>query len=306
MKKREGEAPGRILLYVDQGEELYTRSAAAEARRFSALLAEGLGDDRFVAFASLRADYFDRLQADEALFKAYKHINVPPLDHARLDEVVTAPARALGVSFEDEHTAAQITGAAVAAAADAAADAAKPGALPLLSYLLTDMWDGMVKRGDATLRLPAQAIDVGSVLASRAEEFLKANPDRETALRRLLTLRLAALPPEGEPVRREACRAECSDAEWALAASLADQPWRLVVTGEREADGEIVAEVAHEALLRAWPRLTSWLREERDFLIFKGEAEMPSLAVGLDKRESPRRSAGAGSTAGAGRTSTSC
>ena len=43
--------------------------------------------------------------------------------------------------------------------------------------------------------------------------------------------------------------------------------------GEREADKRIVAEVAHEALLRAWPRLADWLREERDFLIFKGEAE---------------------------------
>ena len=29
---------------------------------------------------------------------------------------------------------------------------------------------------------------------------------------------------------------------------------------------QIVAEVAHEALLRAWPRLREWLREERDFL----------------------------------------
>ena len=35
----------------------------------------------------------------------------------------------------------------------------------------------------------------------------------------------------------------------------------------------IVAEVAHEALLRAWPRLREWLREERDFLVFKGEIE---------------------------------
>src|SRR5262249_34348907 len=33
------------------------------------------------------------------------------------------------------------------------------------------------------------------------------------------------------------------------------------------------AEVAHEALLRAWPRLAAWLREEREFLVFKSEAE---------------------------------
>jgi DNA-binding beta-propeller fold protein YncE len=263
LKKREGEAPERILLYLDQGEELYTRAAQGDARRFTEVLTEGLRDPRLRAFGSMRADYFDRLQADEPLFTCHEHVNVPPLDRMQLHEVVTAPARALGVSFEDGQTAGRITTAA----------AAEPGALPLLSYLLTDMWAGMVRRGDATLRMPAQAIDIGGVLASRAEEFLKANPDEEKALRRLLTLRLAQVPPEGEPVRRQTTREECTEAEWSLAARLAEHPWRLVVMSEREPDKRIVAEVAHEALLRAWPRLAQWLREEREFLVFKGEAE---------------------------------
>jgi WD40 repeat protein len=263
LKKREGEAPERILLYLDQGEELYTRAAQGDAKCFSEVLAEGLRDPRLRAFASIRSDYFGQLQADEPLFKCHEHINVPPLDHAQLYEVVTAPAHALGVGFEDGEIANRITVAA----------AAEPGALPLLSYLLTDMWAGMARRGDATLRLPAQAIDIGGVLANRAEGFLKANPDEEKALRRLLTLRLAMVPPEGEPVRRQTTREECTQAEWSLAARLAEHPWRLVVMGEREVDRRIVAEVAHEALLRAWPRLADWLREEREFLVFKGEAE---------------------------------
>lgn len=263
LKKRDGEAPSRILLYVDQGEELYTRSTVAEARRFTEVLTAGLSDSRLFAFASMRADYFDKLQADQALFCSHEHIDVPPLDRAQLAEVVTAPARALNVDFEDNFTADRITTAA----------AAQPGALPLLSYLLTAMWSGMVDRNDHTLRLPAQVIDIGGVLAGRAEEFLQANPGQETVLRRLLTLKLSAVPAEGEPVRRETRRQECSDAEWALACSLADYPWRLVVTSEREGDGAFVAEVAHEALLRAWPRLKDWLRDERDFLVFKNEAE---------------------------------
>jgi hypothetical protein len=31
--------------------------------------------------------------------------------------------------------------------------------------------------------------------------------------------------------------------------------------------------VAHEAFLRAWPRLADWVREERDFLVCKGDTE---------------------------------
>jgi Novel STAND NTPase 1/WD domain, G-beta repeat/TIR domain len=261
LAKRAGEAPERVLIYLDQGEELYTRAAPREAHRFSEILAEGLGDRRLSVFASLRADYFDRLQADEALFKCREHVDVPPLDRAQLHEVVTAPPRALDVRFEDDTIAGRIT------------DAAAAEQLPLLSYLLHDMWDGMVKRDDATLRLSAQAIDVGGVLKNSAEDFLAANPADEAALRRLLTLRLATVPPEGEPVRRQTTREECSDAEWALASRLAEYPWRLVVMRERTADGRIVAEVAHEAFLRAWSRLRDWLRDERDFLIFKADAE---------------------------------
>jgi TPR repeat protein len=263
LKKREGEAPEHILLYLDQGEELYTRAGPKDARRFSEVLAEGLADPRLGAFASMRSDYFGRLQADEPLFKCYEHVDVPPLDSTQLHEVVTTPAQVLGVAFEDNQIADRITAAA----------AAEPGALPLLSYLLTDMWASMVKRGDASLRLPAQAIDVGGVLASRAEEFLKEHPDDESSLRRLLTLKLASVPPEGEPVRRQTTDEECTEAEWALARRLAEHPWRLVVIGERAADRRIIAEVAHEAMLRSWPRLAHWLRDERYFLIFKGDLE---------------------------------
>jgi WD40 repeat protein len=262
---REGAAPARVFLHLDQGEELYTRAQAAsprDAARFSEVLAQGLADPRLLVLASLRADYFDRLQAD-ALFCVYEHVNVPPLTEAQLEEVVTGPARALEVGFEDERLPPRIVEAAARA----------PGALPLLSYLLTDMWSAMVARGDGTLRLPLRAIDIGGVLAATAESFLQSRPGDEAHLRRLLTLRLALVPTEGEPLRRQALRSECSGEEWALAERLADYPWRLVVTGERHGDGEAVVEVAHEALLRTWPRLQDWLKEERDFLVFKGEVE---------------------------------
>ena len=131
---------------------------------------------------------FDRLQADEPLFKHYVHVNVPPLDRDQLRAVVTAPARALGVTFEDDKIADRITNAA----------ATEPGALPLLSYLLTDMWNDMVRRDKPTLALPGQAIDIGGVLANRAEAFLRTNPAEEKALRRLLTLKLAIVPAEGD------------------------------------------------------------------------------------------------------------
>jgi TPR repeat protein len=103
--------------------------------------------------------------------------------------------------------------------------------------------------------------------------FWKKNPGAEPSLKRLLTLRLALVPAEGESVRRPARLSECTAEEWALAEQLADNRWRLVVISRRESDGEVRAELAHEALLRAWPRLEVWLRDERDFLVFKSDVE---------------------------------
>jgi hypothetical protein len=150
LKKRESAAPERVLIYLDQSDELYTRAVPNDARRFSEVLAEGLNDQRFLAFASLRADYFDRFQADEALFKSYEHIDVAPFDRFQLQEVVKEPARVLGVEFEYNNIPSTL-------ADDAAA---QPGALPLLSYLLTDMWDAMIKRGRPVLSLPPEAMNM--------------------------------------------------------------------------------------------------------------------------------------------------
>ena len=104
------------------------------------------------------------------------------------------------------------------------------GALPLLSYLLDDMWTQMVKRGDGVLRLPMQAIALGGVLVERANAFLASHPDAEGALRRLFTLKLATVRPDGEPMRRRALRPEFTDKEWRLVSELADHPHRLLVT----------------------------------------------------------------------------
>src|SRR5262249_58702439 len=84
------------------------------------------------------------------------------------------------------------------------------GALPLLSYTLDDMWTQMVRRGDGTLRHPAQPFELGGVLVDRADRFLAAHPGAEAALRRILTLRCATVREDGEPTRRPAPRVEFS------------------------------------------------------------------------------------------------
>jgi tetratricopeptide (TPR) repeat protein len=258
------EPPKRFVIYLDQGEELYTRAKPEEARRFSEVVAEAAGHESFSVLLSLRNDYYSAWQKDRALFGIAEHVDVLAPAGATLGEIIYRPAEMLKARFESSEM------------VDRAADATErePGSLPLLSDLLHEMWVNMQARGDGELRwadVPG-LIDVAAPLRRRAEAFL-ADPANDAAVvRRLFTLRLAQVPEIGEPVRRRAHRSECSDAEWAAAEKLAGQAWRLLTLAQT-ADGTPVVEVAHEQLLRRWPRLKSWLDEEREFLVWRGQLE---------------------------------
>jgi formylglycine-generating enzyme required for sulfatase activity len=264
-------APPAFFLYIDQGEELYTRAEERQRRRFSELLARAVTDPRLRIMMSLRADFFGEFQQDEALHKVYRQIEVPPLREAELREVVSRPANLLSARFESDSLVDII---ARRAAEDSVKDA---GALPLLSYTLDDMWTQMVREGDGKLRLPAQSFELGGVLVDRANAFLATHPGAEDALRRVLTLRCATVREDGEPTRRRAPRSDFSEDEWRLVSELADYPNRLLVTATLP-DGETYAEVAHEAIFRRWDKLRDWIVAEREFLAWRSGLEVARRA----------------------------
>ena len=259
-------SPPAFFVYIDQGEELYVRAEKHQRRRFSEIIATGLADPRLRALISLRADFFGELLNDESLYAVHRLVKVPPLRQAELYEIVSNPAELLSARFETDTLATDI---ARRTAEELAEDA---GALPLLSYLLDDMWSEMVRRGDGVLRLPMQAIELGRVLVERANEFVAEHPASEDALRRILTLKLATVREDGEPTRRRAFRSEFSDDEWRLVSELANHPNRLLVTATPEA-GETYAEVAHEAIFRRWDKLREWIAAEREFLAWRSGLE---------------------------------
>jgi hypothetical protein len=226
------------------------------------VLAQGLGDPRLYALMSMRADFFGELHKDISLYKAHRQINVPPLGEPELLEVVTQPAELLSVRFETGNLPTDI---ANRTAEESTQDA---GALPLLSYLLDDMWRHMIERGDGVLRLPAQSIDLGRVLVVRADAFVLSHSNSEDALRRIFTLKLATVREDGEPTRRCAWRSEFTNEEWRLVGDLADHPNRLLVTATPER-GEAYARVAHEAIFRRWEKLKKCIAGERGFLVWR-------------------------------------
>ena len=165
-----------------------------------------------------------------------------------LRRVVELPAGRVGLRVEPE-------------LADALVDdvEGEPGALPLLSTALLELWQ---KRQDDALTLAAyrESGGVHGAVARLAEGTYARVPDERKQLVRAIMLRLVGEGEGDAPVRRRAPLAELDlerNADVAdVLATLADS--RLVTVSE----GNV--EVAHEALLREWPRLREWIEEDAE------------------------------------------
>lgn len=262
--EKEGlQAPSVFVVYIDQFEEIFANEQGV-VDRFSELVTSALPDPRISIISSLRADYYGHLQSNGPLLAATERIDVPPLELPALRTVLLRPSQILGARIESAEIIDELIEGSLG----------QPGALPLLVDLMTDVWRQMQERGDGKLRLyeHRDALRSGSALARRADEFLDRFPELEQQLRRLFVLRLLLVRDRGTPVRVTADLREISEEERKLIRLLADPEWRIVVTGED--DGHPTAEIAHDILLVRWPRLQTWIEEERGFLNWLGQVHV--------------------------------
>jgi basic membrane lipoprotein Med (substrate-binding protein (PBP1-ABC) superfamily) len=251
----------RLVVVIDQFEELFTLTED-DAVRSSFLdgLVTAVDDPRrrVVVILTLRADYY-HLTLDHAEFSTrFGHgvVNVGPLLPEELESAALLPAQRMGVEIEPA-----LLGTLLSEVIG------RPGNLPLFQYTLTDLFD----RGGAMLTLEDyEAVGgIAGALARRAEDAYGGfDPDDQAACKQVL-MRMVAVGEEGFARRRlsvDGLRALGIDAAaiQRIVGALVDA--RLVTTDRDQRTGRPTIEVAHEALLAAWPRLAGWLEDASDDL----------------------------------------
>ncbi|WP_214108174.1 nSTAND1 domain-containing NTPase [Acrocarpospora catenulata] len=248
-------APHRLLLVVDQFEETFTLCAEeGERRRFVAALLGLAGDDCRVVLG-VRADFLAHLTQYPDLVAALNgeaQLLVGPVSGAELQEITVRPAALAGLTVAPDLLATVL--------ADAAEE---PGSLPLVSHALLETWRN--RTGPAlTLAAYQAAGGVRGAIAQSAERVYDALAPAERQAARRIFLRLTALGDGTEDTRRPISRAELVGlADPEVTAGVLDRlaAARLVVLAADTVD------VAHEALIRAWPRLHRWLTDDRANLL---------------------------------------
>jgi hypothetical protein len=252
--------PGkRLLLVIDQFEELYTGCADTEQQQFvDALLAAVESASRAVTLVlTLRADFYSYVvnypPFTEALNK-YPAQNISLMKAEEMQAAIELPAQKMGVKLEE--------GLRQRILDDVKQE---PGNLPLLEFALTQLWEKQ-SRGQLTHQAYSEIGGVAKALSDHAEAVYDKLSEQEKKQVQRIFLQLVR-PGEGtEDTRRVATRKEVGEECWDLIRrkdGLADV--RLVVTGRNEATGEETVEVVHEALIREWGTLREWMESDRTF-----------------------------------------
>jgi WD40 repeat protein/transcriptional regulator with XRE-family HTH domain len=269
-------ASGGLVIGVDQLEELFTRCDDDHDRRcfIDALLAAWEDPaSPVVVIVALRADFYGRIAEHPGLSAAVvaNQSLLGPMTPADLRRAIELPAAGAGLVLQ--------RGLVESVLADLAGE---PGALPLLSHTLLETW----KRRRRLMLTVAGYRDAGGVrgaIAETAERTLRELDPSDRPIARAILLELTAIGEGAEPAPRRVDRS-------ALAGHAEDRERveRVVdiLAGARLLTlAEDSVEVAHEALIRHWPRLHAWIEDDRAGLLARRRLAQAALEWELLQRD---------------------
>jgi serine/threonine protein kinase len=265
LRWRAQNARTRVLLFVDQFEELYTLVPDPHARAAYVACLRAAADDpsspvRVVL--SVRSDFFDRIAEDRAFMDALTDgmQYLMPLGKDGLREALLRPAQLAGHNFESaalvEHMLEEI--------------AHTPGALPLLQFAAARMWESRDRaRRVLTSASYAEMGGIAGTLASHADTVLAGMPADRRRLVQLVFQRLVT--PDGTRAIVDVEELMSLTVDRTEIRAVLDHlvGARLLVSKDDQAQGAAI-EIVHESLISAWPQLRQWVdagRDEAQFLV---------------------------------------
>ena len=277
-----GGATARLVLVVDQLEELFTLCGDEAQRRafigVLARLAASAGDGQppvAVVVCGLRSDFYTPCADHPVLREALQRgqVFLGPMSQEQSRAAILFPARAVGLEIEPG-----LVELLLSELSPASADEYGAGRLPLLAHALRGTWQ---QRHGVTLTVAGYRATGGihrAVATSAERVFTGLSPAAQDMTRRVF-LRLIKIGDPGEGIEdtsRRATRAHLfheGDDPGVVSTVLDVFTQSRLLTQEQD-----TVEIAHEALLSAWPRLRGWIAEDRGWLLVRQSLSLASRA----------------------------
>ena len=264
----------RLLLIVDQFEELFTQ-AGAEATPFQQALFKLMEIPNVYLILTVRADFYPDLMGCLLWNKISSHrFEVLPLDEKGLKQAIVRPAEEVEVYVDPVLVERLVVDAK-----------GEPGILPLIQETLVLLWEKLERRF-----LPLQAYELlvlprpaygptpsqprtGLQIAiSRRADAAYANleTDEKQAIARRIFLRLIQFGEGRLDTRRQQLEDDLRSFEDDsqlfddTLEYLASSKRRLLTFSGEESGQKRKVDIAHEALIFSWPTLQQWINELRE------------------------------------------
>ena len=252
-----------VVLFIDQFEEVFTlcREDGLREALVQNLINFVQAEDRANRLIlTMRTDFESQLVRLPGLLELFEeaHVRTTALEATELREAIAQPAALVGLKFEE--------GLIDSLLSDVLGETA---ALPLLQFTLLKLWDHR-ERNRVTWEAYRRLGGGRLALAKSADEFYDSLiPEEQVTMKRIL-LRMVR-PGEGLEVTSRRIpqsglytAGEAEDRVDRVLEKLILT--RLVRLTEGELADDAQVEIAHEALIRNWPRLGDWLEDERTSL----------------------------------------
>ena len=271
--------PCRLVVFVDQFEELYTLDSEGEDRDAFVRCLESVADDPtspLRLILAVRSDFLDRLAEDRGFMTQVTRglVFLSPIDRVGLREALTQPVAAAGYRFE--------TPELIATMLDELEATRSP--LPLLQCTAARLWDSRDPRSKQLTRRSYAALGgVVGTLASHADAVLTGMTDGERGMARKVLERLVTPERTRAITTLDELQAIAGDREAVerVVHHLADTRLLSMET-DRDVHGCSV-ELIHEALIDGWPTLQRWLDENQQDAEFLARATDIGRAMGGER-----------------------
>jgi WD40 repeat protein len=255
LRQRARESGRRVLLVVDQLEEIFTLGCpAAERHAFcDALLAAADDPEAPVRVAfTLREDFLGHLAEHTGLARSAVQgvtcLRAP--DAQALEEILVLPLEPTGLRFEEGLVQEMVQ-----------AVLEEPAGLPMLQLCALRLWEARDRERRLLTWQAYRAMGgVGGALASFADGVVDGLSDPQVASARALLLRLCHPDGTRDRIARAALISELGPGVEPILDRLLEA---RLLTARRAPGGGVLLELSHETLTTRWERLRRWREEAR-------------------------------------------
>ncbi|MEV6243188.1 hypothetical protein [Lentzea sp. NPDC051838] len=275
-------AVGDRVLVVDQFEEAFTLGGDENRLRIFVQALHAAAEKTAVVLG-VRADFYARCLDFPELAEALqtRQMVLGAMSAAEVRDAVTNPAKAAGLQLEQGLF--ELLLRDLGAHNRRGKDAYDAGALPLLSHALLVTWQRR-QAGKLTINGYRAAGGIQGAVATTAERAWSDLDEPARAAAKQLLLRLVRVGDDTQDTRRRSSRHSLLEASTNLPAT--ERALEVLTRARLITMDAGSVEITHEALLHAWPRLRSWIDEDRAGNLIRQRLEEDAATWSSNERDS--------------------